>query len=241
MNLLGVCCVSLLMFVGSIASVWAQSPNWSGPYLGAGVGAYHGQNEWRFESPPSHGALNFSGTVYGGHLGYQFQQDKLVFGAEASILGGGFSGDLICPSGGTSICKNEFNQLLTLSGRLGMPVGNFLPYASVGFARLQLQATRLEAATGPSDVADLQSGRGAHNGFTLGGGIDYALSSLVSVGLDARYYWFESKQYLLYGAYSQSVATIRPDPAVIMMRLSIRFGDPQIVSYQSTPVAYNQE
>jgi outer membrane immunogenic protein len=219
--------VGVIDLLASTASGWAQSPNWSGFYLGGAAGYYVGQNKWQINAPPNpiNESMNFSGWVYGGQLGYLTQEGGLVYGGELSILGGSPKGTMTCSAVGT-LCQNDLDYLASLSGRLGVPIGNFLPYVTAGFAELRMGALRVERV-GPASggVVDVLTGSGTHNGVSIGGGVDYALNSVVSVGIDARYFLFEGKEYSLTGAILQENAKIRPDPEVIMMRLSIRFGE----------------
>lgn len=64
-----------------------------------------------------------------------------------------------------------------------------------------------------------------HNGFTVGSGVDYALTPNWIVGFETNYYRFESKTYELGGGAGLYTFNSRPkDVYTFLGRLSYKFG-----------------
>ncbi|HSM20443.1 MAG TPA: outer membrane beta-barrel protein, partial [Hyphomicrobiales bacterium] len=70
----------------------------------------------------------------------------------------------------------ELDWLGTVRARLGVPMGRTMPYVTGGFA--YGEATR--TAAGTSDSA-------SHTGYTVGGGLEQALSDRASAKIEYQY------------------------------------------------------
>jgi high affinity Mn2+ porin len=125
--------------------------DWSGLYLGFHMSYAWGRSGWSATSPgvePRSGSLNFyqppnawngAGSYFGGiQVGYNVVlPSRLMIGGEADIS---FPEDV---SGGQTIVSNHIGLAIyaenvftsgTLRGRIGYAFGNWLPYATAGFA-----------------------------------------------------------------------------------------------------------
>jgi outer membrane immunogenic protein len=128
--------------------------NWTGPYVGInGGGAFSGSND-------------SSGGLVGGTLGYNFQSGPLVWGLETDIDWARIRGSSGC---GAFSCEVSNNWLGTARGRLGYAMGatgSVMPYITGGLAYGSVE----------NSVSGFGSERDTKAGWTLGGGLEAALS-----------------------------------------------------------------
>lgn len=114
--------------------------DWTGVYIGAHGGKADG--DYRLIQSDGFGpTVDVDGFVGGGTIGYNWQQDGIVFGVEADISTGldgttpqGTSvpgGVVICGDGD---CNTDVECFGTVRGRVGMANDRWLLYATGGFA-----------------------------------------------------------------------------------------------------------
>jgi len=148
--------------------------NWNGLYLGLNGG---------FGWAGSHS----DGAVAGGTIGYNFQINEIVVGAEAdwdfaSI--GGRSSD-----GFGDYAKTRLTSLTTERLRLGYAVDRTLFFLTGGYAGGYVHNSLLD---GPDGVYGSQDRW--RNGYAIGGGIEYAFNNHVSAKAEYLYSQFGSQQ-----------------------------------------------
>lgn len=144
------------------APMMAPAPvsSWTGFYLGVNGGGEWGRSHW-----DSAGGANLSGAMVGGTLGYNYQFGPAVLGVEGDIDWSSLSGGTTtaaCPFG----CQTSNTWLSTVRGRLGYAAGSFLPYVTGGAAFGDIRAA----------TPGLAGGSATNTGWTLGGGVEYALT-----------------------------------------------------------------
>ncbi len=151
--------------------------NWTGLYIGAQVG--YGWGNTTAESGPLAGFnqtydYNTNGAVGGGHLGYNWQAQNLVFGIETDIEASGISG------GGRGSLgfqhDTDINWIGSLRGRLGVAYDRTLFYATAGWAYGDVQIDK-----GFGSYSDVRSG------WTAGAGVEHAFSSNMTMRFEYRY------------------------------------------------------
>lgn len=139
--------------------------NWTGFYVGINGGGGWGHSSW--DSPGvSTGDFSLSGGLVGGTFGYNYQVGQAVFGLETDIDWSNIKGstNVNCPAG----CETANNWLGTVRGRLGYAGWDrFMPYVTGGLAYGEVEANPA-GLTGNSDT---------NIGWTLGGGLEFALAS----------------------------------------------------------------
>ena len=147
--------------------------NWSGPYLGV-----QGGFDWdNATTPPNHSASE-SGGIAGVYGGYNWQpSNNWVFGIDASLNWDGATGT------GTGLPLPASNSAGPtwkgfLRGRLGYAWDRFMIYGTAGGTIAGYSAT----TTGPSG-----SGTATPVGFTVGAGVETALSKNWIARLDYAY------------------------------------------------------
>jgi outer membrane immunogenic protein len=149
----------------------APAFTWSGFYAGANFGYAFGTANWTgptAETKPD-------GFLGGGTLGYNLQTGIWVWGLEGDFDYTAIKGSVAC--GGAVVCTFKDQWLATTRGRIGYAGwGNFMPYFTGGAAFAEVKAT-----AGGLSKSTLRTG------WTVGGGVEYALWSNWSLKAEYLY------------------------------------------------------
>lgn len=121
------------------ASADPLSPIWTGIYIGA-----HGGASWADIDISNAGALDTSRASFGGHVGYNLGLGGFVVGIEADASHTGMSTSLDVSGGGSVAVESDWTG--SIRGRLGVPIGPALVYATAGWAWTNASITELSAA-----------------------------------------------------------------------------------------------
>jgi outer membrane immunogenic protein len=194
------------------SSAHAQStgiPQWTGLYVGVtggGGGGHQSQSGGRLLLPScgsgsiahtftfasstsilceaADGSYGLSGGLVGGAVGYNFQQNRWVYGVEVDDSWADITGSGTCGFSGAAphACGGGIRWLATVRGRLGYDVGQIFP--NVG--------TTLVYAAGGLAVGDVHawdnlfgtSGDKTATGWTVGAGFETKLNANWSVTLE---------------------------------------------------------
>jgi outer membrane immunogenic protein len=197
--------VNFLLFLShgpaTAADVAGGSYNWTGFYAGLNAGGVVNDSSYAvnrsgiFSKPLPH--LSFSGRTVGsaftggGQLGYNYQSGSFVFGLETDFNYDGVDESESYIRGHPSHFRSGQNALDytvsqkvdflgTFRGRLGYtPVDRFLVYATGGLAYGDVSLST-------SDLSgdNLGSSLGFQTGWTVGGGVEYALTRCWTVKLE---------------------------------------------------------
>ena len=164
----------------------AAAYDWSGFYLGAHWGDAWGRSD--FSAPGIAGSLDLfqpydpfkgTGSYFGGlHGGYNAMlPNRLVIGAEADMsfptvpsvagLSIGGSSSFVSPTLGVESYSENAVYFGTIRGRIGYAPGNWLFYATGGFAWSYNQLTLAQLANGTSDASFLW-----RLGYAAGAGVE---------------------------------------------------------------------
>ncbi|WP_234050171.1 MULTISPECIES: outer membrane protein [unclassified Xanthobacter] len=172
----------------------AAPANWTGLYVGGalGGGKAHSTYDSPFATPVTGDAVDLGGAMAGVQVGGDYQWGALVLGAEATAGWANVVGTDTCfstaPLGAESgiNCGSRVNALGTVTGRVGYAFDRTLLYARGGFAwDRQSDQANLFNFTGSVRIND-----STNTGWTLGGGVDYALLPNLSVGLEYKHFDF---------------------------------------------------
>lgn len=190
----------------SVAVAQSASANWSGPYAGAAAGGAWGKSNQHDDGVTvtttittfiGDGHYNMSGPVLGGGFGYNWQNGPWVAGLETDLSWSDVSGhsDACGPAPGHG-CGTKVGSLGTVRARLGMiwggsavssglptkaaPVANrgTFVYLTGGYAYGDVRAW---------DALTPASGSKMYTGWTVGGGIEWALQGNWSAKLEYLY------------------------------------------------------
>ncbi|WEK52561.1 MAG: porin family protein [Candidatus Kaistia colombiensis] len=192
------------MTVVEEAAVAAPAFNWTGLY--AGVHAGYGWGD--FSSPLDSAnfflgdlSRNPDGIFGGGQIGYNYQfSNNLVAGFEidASIADLDGIGELTLTSGSdraTISQGSKIDAFGTVRGRLGYAADRFLPYVTGGLAWAR---TSYEFGLDQTDFPGIHfSDKQTFTGWTLGAGLEYAVTNNVTAKVEYLYADLGSKDFQL--------------------------------------------
>lgn len=165
--------------------------SWSGVYAGLNVG--HAWGDYGFETTPgtTFGPLpgigfDGDGFLAGAQLGANWQVDQFVFGIEGDIAWAGMDGEAAFGAPFAPYAVTADNRWLgTLRGRLGIALDQVLVYGTAGAAFTNIRA---------SDTLGFTDSN-THTGWTVGAGVEAALTDAVSAKVEYLYADFGSRSY----------------------------------------------
>lgn len=181
------------------APAYVAAPSWAGWYLGLNAGYGWGRNQRDDILPPIGGfwtptgnsdTLYPKGGVYGGQIGYNFQTGAWVFGLEANFQAASLKEDKISiyyPA--TDFWHSKVSAIITATGRIGYAMNAWLPYLRGGFATAKLKS-RMDDIFG-----NFVENNSWHNGWTIGGGLEYMLTPNWIVGAEYNYMDFGARTW----------------------------------------------
>ena len=181
---------------------------WTGLYVGGQVG-YAFNRDSAFASATATGlglastSAKENGIIGGAHIGYNFAGLPLlgaagVFGIEGDVDGTSARGNYRL--GGIAVSSRD-NIQGSLRGRLGFAVDRTLFYATGGAAFGGLRNTYVNTINGAGDSLNH-----TRVGYTVGGGVEYAITNNWSLRAEYRYTDFGRYTDVLGGATNGGVA-----------------------------------
>lgn len=197
---------------------------WTGLNIGAFAGGGWADIDWASISltgePASFGA---SGALGGVEIGYDHQVGNLVFGLEASIAGAGIGDTANSVFPGITF-RSDIDGVAAAKARIGYAAGRWLIYADGGYAGAWVTVS----GNNPG-FPDRFSDEDFDSGWTVGGGVEYMVSSNLILGVDYS--------YVDLGSTSRSGTTVAGLPYTIsgietafhavVARLKYKFGGPR--------------
>jgi len=208
--------------------------SWSGFYFGGQLGVLATQDtEWTHLSAAPHfnpigtnkDSFNSGGPLAGAHVGYNVQSGKWVFGIEGSYSWADTQQEVIRPGTfSNNTLVNDLDQIYTVTGRVGMAVDRALYYVRGGYAAGRLGVSLSEVPSFNHTFAD----SGWTGGWTVGGGIEAAITNNVTIGIAYDYINLNSKTFSGLDTSAFAVTTVRVDPDPIHSvtgRVSFKFGN----------------
>ena len=177
------------------APVFVPMPvfTWTGLYVGAQVGAGwldDRLSEYDVCAPTCVDRVTgrSTGVVGGGHVGYNAQIGALVIGVEGDFEGTTLGHTTVYPKSAPDTFSSEIRWQSSVRGRLGYAFDRALIYGTGGAAFADIRHTYREATTPIS-----QSLSDVRTGWTVGGGIEYAVSNNWTARVEYRYADFGTK------------------------------------------------
>ncbi len=168
------------------AAVAVPAFSWTGFYVGAEIGGGWGNAPSPYGAPFTATTFPFyqapsaqRGIFGGGYVGYNFQFDKVVLGLEGDINADAINGDDGGSGGNVNGVAHKWNA--DIRGRLGYAIfDNTLVYAAGGVSFLNASATNLSRTP-------IESINRNWTGWTIGGGIEYAITPNLIARVEYRY------------------------------------------------------
>lgn len=165
--------------------------NWEGGYAGVNLG--YGPGTWTPDDVDY--TIDFSGWFGGVQAGYNVAVGNgIILGVEGDInltneSGSHSTTDLNGPY--TDNFKLDWTGALT--GHVGVPLDNFMPYVLAGLA--VAHGSQNDAGYNDRKVAYTGTSSATHVGFTVGAGVAAAISDNISAFVEARYSDYGSATY----------------------------------------------
>jgi len=167
---------------------------------------------------PDTSSYDLDGLLAGGHAGIQGQFGRLVLGVEASFTGGrmrdssttAFDGALGLPPlfgatwDGETTSSTKIGEIFTATGRIGYAWDRWLGYVKGGYASAKVSNSSLTGVDVQGCLGGcvpIGSGSGStrsdarHDGWVVGGGFEYMITSNVTFGLEYNYIDLGSKTH----------------------------------------------
>jgi outer membrane immunogenic protein len=180
------------LYLGGNAG-WGSIEDRGVPFCLTPAGAWQGQGC----DVVSGGLVTGSGFIGGGQLGYNWQAARMVLGLETdfqgstlkastsvagpfTIIGVGSSGP-----GASFTADEKISWIGTFRGRFGVAFDRLLIYATGGFA---YGAVGIDQAHILPAVRYASSSSGTLNGWTFGGGLEWAFAGNWSTKIEGLYY-----------------------------------------------------
>ena len=166
-----------IVYGGENAGYTASGYDWTGFYAGVNGGYASGE-----AVTANLGSIKETGGLLGGQLGYNVEFGGFVLGAEADIQWSGLEGSLVAPLG--TVISGGVDYFGTVRIRAGAAFDGIMPYVTAGWA--------YGAVSAHSTFAGGFSDTKAVNGYTVGGGVEAALTDNISVKAEYLYTNFGS-------------------------------------------------
>jgi outer membrane immunogenic protein len=190
-----VSCAAIQLAAAADVSYPVKSPpppivapaTWAGFYVGGQVGYGSDAVRWRnlgtstlFSPLNSVTRDRGDGVIGGGQFGYNFQFNRLVLGIEGSVSAADFDRSFASPYfPATDTWSSKLTWLGTVTGRVGYGFDTWMPYVKGGFAAGNVDTAITNNAAGVS-----AQGSAVHNGWTVGGGVEFKVAPKFSLGLE---------------------------------------------------------
>jgi len=203
--------------------------DWSGVYFGVSSGYQWSNIDFNPVGNPGAGYnVDHHDAILGAHIGYQHQFGAVVLGVEGNWISSlrDTETSVSCVNPAFN-CFARFNDVLTAGARAGWAAGRWMPYVTGGYARGSFENFS-RAAAPPNTLFD--TGHTDHNGWYIGGGLEWAVSPGWTAGLEYRHYEFNSQDVRLFtpaGALSGDFRHVDPTTDSVAARVSWRWGRPE--------------
>jgi opacity protein-like surface antigen len=191
-KMLTMCIVSFVLLTHTISPVKAQDVTWTGWYFGAQWGGAAADMRATDKLSPAGFFTNNTGEsfgfdkggyVLGGQLGLQKQLGNWVVGGDLQLSAIGIDAAISSPHFPASdTARMQISNLFLATGRIGYVHDRWLGYVKGGYAGGTVDFSLNDRV---NDVLYAQGAR--HHGWTVGAGVEIALTQLIRVGVDYSY------------------------------------------------------
>jgi outer membrane immunogenic protein len=186
-----------------IAPAYAPIYSWTGFYVGLQGGYQWGSTTGRTTVtgvvPNVVAVYDYDpkGGVFGAHAGYNYQFGSIVAGVEGDVEWSGLRETGGYAIGGVAVPLNSHRTKVdwqgSVRGRLGFAIDRALIYATGGVAFADMNYRVFDGAGLVGTPGNTYSHSSTRVGWTLGGGLEYALTNNITMRGEYRYTRFNSQ------------------------------------------------
>jgi outer membrane immunogenic protein len=159
---------------------------WAGFYIGGHVGEAWSNAGWTTPVSETNTDSISTALLGGAQVGYNSQFGSNVLGIEGDFSGSSLQSSNVGAAGFTNTTSTHWTSSVT--GRLGKAYDSVLLYAKAGLAI----ADARDSVTSPLGTLSSSTGTTTQAGWTMGGGLEYALDPHWSVKAEYDYLGFGS-------------------------------------------------
>jgi outer membrane immunogenic protein len=158
--------------------------SWTGFYIGIEGGGGWARESFDDNNPVGRtDDFRATGGIFGGQAGYRYQMGQLVLGVEGAGAWAHLTDTLSVTNAAGHTFSDTFTvrSLFSVTGQAGFALDRWLPYVKGGWAG----ATSHVFA---ENVAATASHSETNNGWTVGAGLDYAITNNIVLGVEFDHY-----------------------------------------------------
>ena len=169
--------------------------NWTGVYVGGQGGYAWGRVGYELFDFSQAWFMKPKGAFGGGHLGYNWQSGPWVFGAETDINGGSIDDGFVTSSG--VIFSSKVDWFGSARVRIGYAQDRWMAYATGGYAFGHFEHVNdaRGAFGGNTGILRPAAHDEVRHGWTVGGGLEYAVWDNWTVRAEYRFTDYGEKSY----------------------------------------------
>ncbi len=217
--------------------------NWTGFYVGAATGGTIAYEHWNFAGAGTSTNPYLAGLLVGGQAGYNYQVSSYVVGMEGDWDYTNARGAKSCPSLFFYSCETDADQLGSIAARLGYTWGRALIYAKGGwaFADVTNQGHYNAGVETPGINQPTLSTTQWQNGWTVGGGMEFALTDRWSAKAEYMHYDLGKEDFVVGASYFNTFFKSQIPAAVKSSSLSgdiVRVGLNYHLGLDPAPIPY---
>lgn len=183
------------------------APIWNGAYVG-----FHGGTKWADIDTDFSSKFSATDVTGGGHIGYNLSLAGVLVGIEADANLDNTKFGFSPAAGGTGSFESDWSG--SIRGRIGIPIGPALLYATAGYA--WTEATLNEASSSGGSFSSSHT----FNGVVYGLGAEAFVLPNLSLRLEALRYDYSSDDISISGAQN---ALQEFDPSDTVVRAGVTF------------------
>jgi outer membrane immunogenic protein len=189
--------------------------SWTGFYVGGEIGGNFARSAVGIPFYPSTFGINDSAVSVGGKIGFNYQIASFVLGLEGTGAALFNSGSHLSGGPPGELYQVKQDAAADIVGKAGVAVDRALFYAKGGAAFANLNNLQFIPTTGIPVFSNFRTG------WTVGAGIDYALTNNLILGVDYAYSDFGRGNYFYLGPVSVHHTT-----NAVNVSLSYKFAEP---------------
>lgn len=200
--------------------------DWSGVYVGGLVGFNWGKDRtaesgtWLGFPVGAVFGYDVDGASGGVKAGVNFQSGAFVYGAEADIEAANISGGFVDNVQHAGIGSDRYDWLASIRARMGYAMDRTMVYGTGGVSFAHIENTYSQVLLPPNTSESFDKLR---TGWTVGAGVDYALTDKVILGAEYRFTNFNAFSNVSKTAFPGVTGEQNPMSHALRLTLSYKF------------------